>query len=173
MENKQIFSRQASTCVESIQQLDPLLAKYAPQPKQKRRRYRPEDPDFIPPDGGWGWVVCFACGLSNVSKNYEFNSHTWRNLVLRRVKTKSQRTHAHNYESENSYGYQICLTSVFLFQLCLYPVMQQFGLIFSEHFEMLGITGAQTTTIVNVNLAMTSVMGAFCIMVLITHPNFN
>lgn len=25
-------------------------------------------PISVPPDGGWGWVICFAYGLSNVSK---------------------------------------------------------------------------------------------------------
>lgn len=34
--------------------------------KPKRRRLRVGDPDFIPPDGGWGWLIVFACGFSNV-----------------------------------------------------------------------------------------------------------
>jgi hypothetical protein len=33
----------------------------------KRRRLRVGDPDFMPPDGGWGWLVVFACGFSNLS----------------------------------------------------------------------------------------------------------
>lgn len=33
----------------------------------KRRRLRVGDPDFAPPDGGWGWLIVFACGFSNVS----------------------------------------------------------------------------------------------------------
>lgn len=24
--------------------------------------------DFIPPDGGWGWMIILAAGISNVSK---------------------------------------------------------------------------------------------------------
>lgn len=36
--------------------------------KRKRRRLRVGDPDFVPPDGGWGWLIVFACGFSNVSK---------------------------------------------------------------------------------------------------------
>lgn len=26
-----------------------------------------KDGDFIPPDGGWGWMIIFAAGFSNVS----------------------------------------------------------------------------------------------------------
>lgn len=26
-----------------------------------------KDGEFIPPDGGWGWMIIFAAGLSNVS----------------------------------------------------------------------------------------------------------
>ncbi|XP_048517261.1 uncharacterized protein LOC109533592 isoform X2 [Dendroctonus ponderosae] len=35
--------------------------------KPKRRRLRVGDPDFAPPDGGWGWLIVFACGFSNLS----------------------------------------------------------------------------------------------------------
>ncbi|KAK9752912.1 Major Facilitator Superfamily [Popillia japonica] len=33
----------------------------------KRRRLRVSDPDFVPPDGGWGWLIVFTCGFSNLS----------------------------------------------------------------------------------------------------------
>lgn len=33
----------------------------------KGKRLRVGDPDFEPPDGGWGWLILFACGFSNVS----------------------------------------------------------------------------------------------------------
>lgn len=36
----------------------------------KRRRLRVGDPDFMPPDGGWGWLIVFACGFSNVSHKH-------------------------------------------------------------------------------------------------------
>ncbi|RZC32316.1 uncharacterized protein BDFB_002007, partial [Asbolus verrucosus] len=36
-------------------------------PKSNRRRLRVGDPDFVPPDGGWGWLIVFACGFSNLS----------------------------------------------------------------------------------------------------------
>lgn len=35
--------------------------------KPRRRRLRVGDPDFVPPDGGWGWMIVVACGFSNVS----------------------------------------------------------------------------------------------------------
>ncbi|XP_030745819.1 uncharacterized protein LOC115874715 [Sitophilus oryzae] len=37
------------------------------QQKPKRRRMRVGDPDFVPPDGGWGWLIVLACGFSNLS----------------------------------------------------------------------------------------------------------
>jgi hypothetical protein len=46
----------------------------------KRRRLRVGDPDFMPPDGGWGWLVVFACGFSNVS-----TSDTLDSIVLNYV----------------------------------------------------------------------------------------
>lgn len=45
--------------------------------KPNRRRYRATDPDFVAPDGGWGWLIVLACGFSNVRptrlKKYIFN----------------------------------------------------------------------------------------------------
>ncbi|KAF7271954.1 hypothetical protein GWI33_015251 [Rhynchophorus ferrugineus] len=35
--------------------------------KPRKRRLRVSDPDFVPPDGGWGWLIVFACGFSNLS----------------------------------------------------------------------------------------------------------
>lgn len=35
--------------------------------KPKRRDKSDLGPDFIAPDGGWGWVVCIAAGIANVS----------------------------------------------------------------------------------------------------------
>lgn len=31
------------------------------------------DEDFIPPDGGWGWMIVVAAGFSNVSFSVYFN----------------------------------------------------------------------------------------------------
>uniref|UniRef100_A0A1I8QBZ2 Major facilitator superfamily (MFS) profile domain-containing protein n=1 Tax=Stomoxys calcitrans TaxID=35570 RepID=A0A1I8QBZ2_STOCA len=37
-------------------------------PKKPKKRDKSDlGPDFIAPDGGWGWVVCIAAGLSNLS----------------------------------------------------------------------------------------------------------
>jgi hypothetical protein len=31
-----------------------------------------KDGEFIPPDGGWGWMIIFAAGFSNVSVVWYF-----------------------------------------------------------------------------------------------------
>lgn len=37
-------------------------------PKKPKRRDKSDlGPDFVAPDGGWGWVICLAAGLNNVS----------------------------------------------------------------------------------------------------------
>lgn len=36
------------------------------QQKKKRRDKSDLGPDFIAPDGGWGWLVVLASGCSNV-----------------------------------------------------------------------------------------------------------
>lgn len=38
-----------------------------PQKKKKHRDKSDLGPNFVAPDGGWGWIVCIAAGLSNVS----------------------------------------------------------------------------------------------------------
>lgn len=45
--------------------------------KRKRRRLRVGDPDFVPPDGGWGWMIVVACGFSNVSPFIARNNHNF------------------------------------------------------------------------------------------------
>lgn len=34
--------------------------------KKKRKNHSQLGPDFVAPDGGFGWFVCFAAGASNV-----------------------------------------------------------------------------------------------------------
>lgn len=36
------------------------------QKKKKRKNRSQLGPNFVPPDGGWGWVVAIAAGFSNV-----------------------------------------------------------------------------------------------------------
>ncbi|GBP82412.1 hypothetical protein EVAR_99103_1 [Eumeta japonica] len=68
-----------------------------------------KDGEFIPPDGGWGWIIVFAAGISNLSA---------------------------------------------------LPVLQQFGLLFHDKLGRLNMSSAQTTTIINMNSALTSCVGA-------------
>ncbi|XP_017773389.1 PREDICTED: monocarboxylate transporter 9-like [Nicrophorus vespilloides] len=74
----------------------------------RKRRVRVGDPDFAPPDGGWGWLIVLACGFSNLST---------------------------------------------------FPMFQQFGLLFREKFEQLGISNAETTTVINLNSAFNACVG--------------
>nr|CAH7753375.1 unnamed protein product [Callosobruchus chinensis] len=74
----------------------------------KRRRLRVDDPDFAPPDGGWGWLVVFACGFSNLST---------------------------------------------------FPMFQQFGLVFKDKLQGLGVSETQITTIINLTSAFNAIMG--------------
>ncbi|XP_047517557.1 uncharacterized protein LOC125057737 isoform X1 [Pieris napi] len=77
--------------------------------KSKRSEDRKvKESEFIPPDGGWGWMIIFAAGFSNLSA---------------------------------------------------LPILQQFGLLFREKFAQLGISSAETTTIINMNSALTSCVG--------------
>ncbi|XP_055639974.1 uncharacterized protein LOC129777621 [Toxorhynchites rutilus septentrionalis] len=64
--------------------------------------------EFIPPDGGWGWVIVLAAGCSN---------------------------------------------------LCTFPVIQQFGLLFRERMNQLGINSSEITTLINTNSALLSIVG--------------
>lgn len=67
-----------------------------------------KESEFIPPDGGWGWMIVVAAGFSNLSA---------------------------------------------------LPVLQQFGLLFRDRFASLGISSTETTTIINMNSALTSCVG--------------
>ncbi|XP_014088015.2 monocarboxylate transporter 9 [Bactrocera oleae] len=78
-------------------------------PKKPKRRDKSDlGPNFVAPDGGWGWVVCIAAGLSNFS---------------------------------------------------LFPPLQQFGLIYRQRMADLGFTAKETTTIINVVMSLSSVVG--------------
>lgn len=45
------------------------------------------------------------------------------------------------------------------FQFCIFSIIQQFGLLFREKFEAIGLTSTQITTIVNTTLATSSCSG--------------
>ncbi|XP_039446150.1 uncharacterized protein LOC120425607 [Culex pipiens pallens] len=71
-------------------------------------RKKPLGTDFVPPDGGWGWMVVLAAGCSN---------------------------------------------------LCTFPALQQFGLLFRERMHLLDINSSEITTIINTNSALMSIVG--------------
>ncbi|EDW75239.1 uncharacterized protein Dwil_GK19798 [Drosophila willistoni] len=78
-------------------------------PKKPKRRDKSDlGPDFVAPDGGWGWVVCVAAGMSN---------------------------------------------------FCLFPALQQYGLIYRDRMQGLGFSPKETTSIVNVVMAVSSLVG--------------
>ncbi|XP_017484089.1 PREDICTED: uncharacterized protein LOC108372826 isoform X2 [Rhagoletis zephyria] len=76
--------------------------------KPKRRDKSDLGPNFVAPDGGWGWVVCVAAGLSNLS---------------------------------------------------IFPPLQQYGLIYRQRMVDLGFTAKETTTIVNIIMSLSSLVG--------------
>ncbi|XP_053950584.1 uncharacterized protein LOC128858383 isoform X1 [Anastrepha ludens] len=78
-------------------------------PKKPKRRDKSDlGPNFVAPDGGWGWVVCIAAGLSN---------------------------------------------------LCMYPPLQQYGMIYRQRLVYLGFSAKEITTIANVMLSVASLVG--------------
>ncbi|XP_004535188.1 uncharacterized protein LOC101458121 [Ceratitis capitata] len=78
-------------------------------PKKPKRRDKSDlGPNFVAPDGGWGWVVCIAAGVSNLS---------------------------------------------------LFPPFQQYGLIYRQRMLDLGFTAKETTTIVNIVMSLSSIVG--------------
>ncbi|XP_004535189.1 uncharacterized protein LOC101458298 [Ceratitis capitata] len=76
--------------------------------RSKRRDKSDLGPDFVAPDGGWGWVVCIAAGLNN---------------------------------------------------LTMYPPFQQYGLIYRQRMVSLGFSAKETTTIANIMLSLSSLVG--------------
>lgn len=88
--------------------------------------------NFIAPDGGWAWLVCIAAGISNVSSVI---SYTIFFLF---------------------FYFHFCLL-----QLTIYPCIQQFGFMFRDRLNNLGLTSSQITTIINTHPAVSSCTGEY------------
>lgn len=94
------------------------------------------------PDGGWGWVICVAAGLNNVSATIidhigvSLTSHSFLSLSL-----------------------SLSLFRFAFLQFFMFPPLQQFGLIYKERMESLGFDKKDTTIIVNVVMTLSSLVG--------------
>ncbi|XP_050098844.1 uncharacterized protein LOC126579522 [Anopheles aquasalis] len=102
------YSRQVTMRIDEMRPNDGRNRTQKPQTQQTPKNRSQLGSDFIAPDGGWGWVVVFAAGFSN---------------------------------------------------LCTFPVLQQFGLLFRERMTELSIGGSEVTTIINTHSALTSIVG--------------
>ncbi|XP_055526240.1 uncharacterized protein LOC129718974 [Wyeomyia smithii] len=88
---------------------DELNGQAKTNPSNKEQHRHPKlGTDFIPPDGGWGWVIVLAAGCSN---------------------------------------------------LCTFPVLQQFGMLFRDRMSDLGISSSEITSFINTNAALMSIVG--------------
>lgn len=60
-----------------------------------------------------------------------------------------------------------------ILQLCVFPVLQQFGLLFAERLHMIGLSTTEITTIINLNPCLTSCMGVYfeCVCAIATRKN--
>ncbi|XP_076301476.1 uncharacterized protein LOC143219355 isoform X1 [Lasioglossum baleicum] len=61
---------------------------------------------------------------------------------------------------DGGWGWIVVLAAGFS-NLCILPMLQSFGLIFRDRFAELGISTSQTTTIININCAVTACTGLF------------
>ncbi|XP_017792640.1 PREDICTED: uncharacterized protein LOC108574542 [Habropoda laboriosa] len=80
------------------------------------------------------------------------------------AKNKNERTVNTDNSSDNfdppdgGWGWIIVIAAGFS-NFCILPMLQSFGLIFRDRFAELGINASQTTTILNINCAVTSCIG--------------
>lgn len=80
------------------------------------------------------------------------------------IKLKERREDAGRTEEDTfvapdgGWGWMVVLASGFA-NFCIFPVVQNFGLLFRGKFAELGITSSQTTTIINTNGAVTACIG--------------
>ena len=76
-----------------------------------------------------------------------------------REKTEKAQNSSENFEPpDGGWGWIIVMAAGFS-NLFIFPMMLCFGLIFKDRFAELGITSSQTTTIININSAVTSCVG--------------
>jgi MFS family permease len=59
---------------------------------------------------------------------------------------------------DGGFGWLICVAAG-CSNLCTFPVLQQFGLLFRERLTTLKISSSEITTIININQAATSLIG--------------
>ncbi|CAK9826588.1 Monocarboxylate transporter 13 [Anthophora retusa] len=76
---------------------------------------------------------------------------------------KKAATNANNFNEnfeppDGGWGWIIVIAAGFS-NFCILPMLQSFGLIFRDRFAELGINSSQTTTILNINCAVTSCIG--------------
>ncbi|CAK9818582.1 Monocarboxylate transporter 13 [Anthophora plagiata] len=86
-----------------------------------------------------------------------------RNGSLVGKNKKKAATNANNFNEnfeppDGGWGWIIVIAAGFS-NFCILPLLQSFGLIFRDRFAELGINSSQTTTILNINCAMTSSIG--------------
>ncbi|XP_053999521.1 uncharacterized protein LOC128887541 isoform X1 [Hylaeus anthracinus] len=74
-------------------------------------------------------------------------------------KTENARNSDDNFHPpDGGWGWIIVIAAGFS-NFCILPVLQSFGLIFRDRFTELGINSSQTTTILNMNIAVTACIG--------------
>lgn len=124
--------------------------------KPKRKNKSDLGENYIAPDGGWGWVVCVASGISNVGfffALYFFFKTFYFNI---KISFREQKFFTQNFR----YCRDVILIS-FLFQMVVLPGLQLFGLIYRKNLAELGISSTETSTLFNMQYAVSSFTGLF------------
>lgn len=85
---------------------------------------------------------------------------------IAKISTNTNRTtHAYKFEIDFIISNRLRVTSsesiefFISLQLCCFPVLQQFGLLFADRLKSIGLTTSQITTIINLNSCLTSCVG--------------
>ncbi|XP_017765310.1 PREDICTED: uncharacterized protein LOC108554513 isoform X1 [Eufriesea mexicana] len=86
-------------------------------------------------------------------------SFTGDNEKETKEQTKNVNSTSENFDPpDGGWGWIIVMAAGFS-NFCILPMLQSFGLIFRDRFAELGINSTQTTTILNINCAVTSCIG--------------